>query len=214
MDTLSQILEHKIVAILRGAAPDDVLKIALALHKGGIKILEVTMNSLNALESIGQLLESMGDKMVIGAGTVLDVETAKSAIDAGAKFIISPSLDANVVRITKRRGAISIPGAYTPTEIVSAFDCGGDIIKLFPSSSNVSYMTEIRAPLPHIPLMPTGGINKENMLEYLKAGASALGIGSALVNTSHKISEQYLETLTEKARQFVQIHHDFPETKK
>jgi 2-dehydro-3-deoxyphosphogluconate aldolase/(4S)-4-hydroxy-2-oxoglutarate aldolase len=214
MDTLSQILEHKIVAILRGASPDDVLKIALALHKGGIKILEVTLNSFNALESIGQLSETVGGKMEIGAGTVLDVETAKSAIDAGAKFIISPSLDPEVIKITKQRGAVSIPGAYTPTEIVNAFNWGGDIIKLFPSSSNVGYMREIRAPLPHIPLMPTGGINRENMLDYLKAGASALGIGSALVNTNHKISEQYLETLTENARQLVQVNHDFLESKK
>jgi 2-dehydro-3-deoxyphosphogluconate aldolase/(4S)-4-hydroxy-2-oxoglutarate aldolase len=209
MDTLSQILEHKIVAILRGASPGDVLKIAHALYKSGIKILEVTLNSFNALESIEQLSETLGDKMEIGAGTVLGVETAKSAIDAGAKFIISPSLDPAVIKITKQRGAVSIPGAYTPTEIVNAFHFGGDIIKLFPSSSNVSYIREIRAPLPHIPLMPTGGINKENMLGYLKAGASALGIGSALVNTSQTISEQYLEMLTENARQFVQINRDF-----
>jgi 2-dehydro-3-deoxyphosphogluconate aldolase/(4S)-4-hydroxy-2-oxoglutarate aldolase len=214
MDTLTQILEHKIVAILRGAVPDDVLRIAHALHKGGIKILEVTLNSFNALESIEQLAKTMGDKMEIGAGTVLDVETAKSAIDAGAKFIISPSLDPAVIKITKQRGAVSIPGAYTPTEIVNAFNFGGDVVKLFPSSSNVNYIKEIRAPLPHIPLMPTGGINQENMLDYLKAGASALGIGSALVNTSQKMSEQYLETLTENARQFVQINHDFLESEK
>jgi len=214
MDTLQRILEHKIVAILRGAAPDDVLKIARALHKGGIKILEVTLNSLNALESIEQLAETIGDKMEIGAGTVLDVETAKSAIDAGAKFIISPSLDPAVIKITKQRGAVSIPGAFTPTEIVNAFNFGGDVIKLFPSSSNVNYIKDVRAPLPHIPLMPTGGINKENMLDYLKAGVSALGIGSALVNTNHKISEQYLEALTENARLFVQINHDFLESKK
>jgi 2-dehydro-3-deoxyphosphogluconate aldolase/(4S)-4-hydroxy-2-oxoglutarate aldolase len=213
MDVLSHILEHKIVAILRGASPDDVLKIAVALHKGGIKILEVTLNSFNALDSIEQLSETMGDKMEIGAGTVLDVETAKSAIDAGAKFIISPSTDPAVIKITKQRGAVSIPGAYTPTEIVNAFHFGGDIIKLFPSSSNVNYIKEIRAPLPHIPLMPTGGINKGNMLDYLNAGASAVGIGSALVNRSHKISEEYLETLTENARQFVQINIDFLKSK-
>ncbi|MES1217261.1 MAG: bifunctional 4-hydroxy-2-oxoglutarate aldolase/2-dehydro-3-deoxy-phosphogluconate aldolase [Bacteroidota bacterium] len=203
MTTLSQILEHKIVAIIRGADPDDVLKIALALNAGGVKVLEVTMNSDNPLEVIRQLSETMKDKMLIGAGTVLDAKMTKAAINAGAKFIISPCVDKNVIKTTKKLGAISIPGAFTPTEIVNAFNRGGDIIKIFPASANVNYIKEIRAPLPHIPLMPTGGITLENIKEFKKAGAVAFGIGTALVNTKEKITEEYLKQLTERAQKFV-----------
>lgn len=204
MTTLSQILGHKIVAIIRGAHPDDVLKIANALYEGGVKVLEVTMNLANALEVIKQLSETMKDKMLIGAGTVLDAETVTSAINAGAKFIISPSLDIEVIKITKQLGAVSIPGAYTPTEIVNAYNSGADIIKVFPASSNVNYIKEIRAPLPHIPLMPTGGITLDNIKEFQKAGAVAFGIGTALVNTKEKVTGEYLKQLTERANKFVQ----------
>jgi 2-dehydro-3-deoxyphosphogluconate aldolase / (4S)-4-hydroxy-2-oxoglutarate aldolase len=204
MTTLSQILQHKIVAIIRGADPGDVLKIAEALYGGGVKVLEVTMNSANALALIGQLSKTMKDKMLIGAGTVLDAATAKSAIHAGAQFIISPSLHAEVIKTTKQLGAVSIPGAYTPTEIVNAYTSGGDIIKVFPASSNVNYIKEIRAPLSHIPLMPTGGITLENIREFKNAGAVAFGIGTALFNTKEKVTKEYLTQLTERANKFVQ----------
>lgn len=203
MTTLSRILEHKIVAIIRGAYPDDVLKIATALHAGGIKVVEVTLNSDKALEVIRQLSEAMNDKMLIGAGTVLDAKMTKEAINAGAKFIISPCVNKDVIKITKKLGAVSIPGAFTPTEIVNAFNRGGDIIKVFPASANVNYIKEIRAPLPHIPLMPTGGITLENIGEFLNAGAVAFGIATALVNTKEKVTDEYLKQLSVLASQFV-----------
>ena len=205
MTVLSQILEHKIVAIIRGADPNDVLKIAKALHEGGVRVLEITMNSANALEVIKQLSETMKDKMQIGAGTVLDAAAVRSAINAGAQFIISPCLNIEVIKTTKQLGAVSIPGAYTPTEIVNAFSNGGDIIKVFPASSNVNYIKEIRAPLSHIPLMPTAGITLENIGEFQKAGAVAFGIGTALVNTKQEVTGEYLKQLTEKANKFVQV---------
>ncbi|MEO6329711.1 MAG: bifunctional 4-hydroxy-2-oxoglutarate aldolase/2-dehydro-3-deoxy-phosphogluconate aldolase [Ginsengibacter sp.] len=209
MTVLSQILEHKIVAIIRGANPDDVLKIAEALHEGGVKILEVTLNSANALEVIEQLSIAMKDKMLIGAGTVLDAASVRSAINAGAQFVISPHFNIDVIKTTKELGAVSIPGAYTPTEIVNAFNNGGDIIKVFPASSNVNYIKEVRAPLPQIPLMPTGGITLENIAAFQKAGAVAFGIGTALVNTKEKITGAYFKQLTETARKFVQIITSF-----
>jgi 2-dehydro-3-deoxyphosphogluconate aldolase/(4S)-4-hydroxy-2-oxoglutarate aldolase len=209
MNTLSQIVEHKIVAIVRGADSADVLKIAEALCDGGIRILEVTINSPNALQSIQKLSELMRDKMQIGAGTVLSAEIAKAAIMAGATFIISPYLNFDVIKITKQLGAVSIPGAYTPTEIVNAFNGGGDIVKVFPASSNVNYIKEIRAPLSHIPLIPTGGINKENIREYFSAGVSAVGIGTALVSKKNNMTAGDLRELTENARQFVQAKKDF-----
>ena len=202
MNTLAEILKYKIVAIIRGANPDDVLKIAMALHSGGVKILEVTMNSDDPLEVIRQLSKTMKDKMLIGGGTVLDAEMTKRAIDAGAKFIISPCVNKDVIKTTKKLGAVSIPGAFTPTEIVNAFNRGGDIIKVFPASANVNYIKEIRAPLPHIPLMPTGGISFDNIREFHKAGAVAFGIGTALVNTKEKVTEEYLKQLTERANKF------------
>ena len=209
MSTLSEILENKIVAIIRGANPDDVLKIAMALHSGGVNILEVTMNSDNPLEVIRQLSKTMKDKMLIGAGTVLDAEMTKGAINAGAKFIISPCVNKDVIRTTKKLGAVSIPGAFTPTEIVNAFNRGGDIIKVFPASANVNYIKEVRAPLPHIPLMPTGGITLDNIREFHKAGAVAFGIGTALVNTKQIVTEEYLRQLTMMAHQFISAVEEF-----
>ena len=203
MDILPQILEHKIVAIIRGAEPNDVLRIAQALHEGGIKILEVTFNSPDAMSVIKLLSSKMGNDLLIGMGTVLDAATARQAINNGAKFIISPSFNPETIQTTKELGAVSIPGAFTPTEIVNAFNSGGDIIKVFPASSNVNYIKEIRAPLPFIPLMPTGGITLDNIKDFQKAGAVAFGIGTALVNTKEKVTDEYLEKLTVIANEFV-----------
>ena len=204
MTALSQILEHKIVAIIRGAGPEDVLKIAKALYEGGIRVLEVTFNSPNALSVLNELSGKMGKELLIGMGTVLDAATAEKAVSAGARFIISPSLNIETVQATKKLGVVSIPGAFTPTEIVNAFHSGGDIIKVFPASSNVNYIKEVRAPLSHIPLMPTGGVTADNIREFQKAGAVAFGVGTALVNTKEKVTDEYLRQLAEKADQFVQ----------
>jgi len=202
MSTLNDILEHKIVAILRGANPADVLKISEALYNGGIRILEITMNSTNPLQVIEELTARFGDKMVIGAGTVLDTQMAKDAVAAGAKFILSPIVDVDVIKAAKDLGVIAIPGAHTPTEIAHAYKNGGDIIKVFPATSP-GYIKEILAPLNHIPLLPTGGINLENIKQYLQAGAVGFGMGSALVNTKMQITDVYLVELTETAKKFV-----------
>lgn len=202
MTVLSQILESKIVAIIRGANPKDVLRIAEALLAGGVKALEITMNSSNALSVIEEVAGKIGDEVLVGAGTVLDPHTARDAISAGAKFIISPTLDIETIRTTRRYGAVSIPGAYTPTEVLNAYSYGGDIIKVFPASAP-GYIKDIRAPLPQIPLMPTGGVNLDNIQQFLQAGAVAFGIASALVDIKQEITDDYLQKLTEKASQFV-----------
>src|SRR5450432_1070538 len=196
MTTLSQILTHKIVAIIRGANPADVLKIATALHEGGVRILEITFNSPNALTVVEELSTQLGKELLIGMGTVLNAATAKDAISAGAKFIKSPSLDIETIRTTKKLGAVSIPGAFTATEILTAYEHGGDIIKIFPASVGTNYIRDLHGPFPHIPLMPTGGINIENIKEYLTTGAVAVGIGSALVDTKQEVTEKYLKQLT------------------
>jgi len=205
MTTLSQILKHKIVAIIRGAQPDDVLPIVYALSDGGVKLLEVTLNSQDALSAISRISATMGDRVCVGAGTVLDAAMATSALDAGARFIISPSLDIETIRVTKQSGAVSIPGAFSATEIFTAYKNGGDIIKVFPASIGPIYFKDLRGPFPQIPLMPTGGVNLANIREFQKAGAVAFGIGSALVDTSVKISDAYLKELTERAKRYVEV---------
>jgi len=203
MNVLSRILKHKIVAIIRVADPADVLQIALALKQGGVDILEVTLNSSNALPVIGQLVKKFDDEMLIGAGTVLDSKTAKAVIELGAKFIVSPNVDVDTIHATKANGAVSIPGAFTATEIVNAYSNGGDIIKIFPASS-AEYIKVLRGPLSHVPMMPTGGITLENISEFKKAGAAAFGIGTSLIDTKKKITEEYLKQVTENASKFVE----------
>lgn len=203
MSTLYQILEHKIIAIIRGAHPNDVVKIAKALYAGGIRILEIAMNSPEPFAVIKSVTDELGDKIVIGAGTVLDIASARQAVTAGAKFILSPIVDSEVINMAKSRGIISIPGAFTATEIYTAYKNGADIVKVFPAISP-SYIKDIAGPLPQIKLLPTGGINFENIKDYKKAGAAGFGIGSALVDTKKEINEEYLLQLTNKAQKFVE----------
>lgn len=204
MTTLQQILETKIVAIIRGANPRDVLPIAEAVVEGGVRTLEITLNSTKALHVIEEVAGRLGNRALVGAGTVLDAESAREAITAGAQFIISPTLDVETIKMTKGYGVASIPGAFTPTEILKAYKYGGDIIKVFPASIGAEYIKDIRGPLNHIPLMPTGGVKLENIAAFQKAGAVAFGIGSALVDTKQEITEEYLRRLTATARKFIQ----------
>lgn len=202
MSILSQILEYKIIAIVRGVAPEDVLQQAEAMYAGGIRLLEVTMNSKDPLAVIKEVSAKMGDKMIIGAGTVLDAAMAREAAAAGARFILSPILEPEVIKTAKELGVVSIPGAYTATEIYAAYKQGADMIKVFPANS-AAYIKDITAPLPKMHLLPTGGITLENISDFQKAGAAGFGIGSALVNAKAAVTPEYLQQLTEKSRQFI-----------
>jgi 2-dehydro-3-deoxyphosphogluconate aldolase / (4S)-4-hydroxy-2-oxoglutarate aldolase len=201
--TLTLILEHRIVAILRGCDPLHVLPIAEALYAGGIRLLEITLNSPGAYEAIEAAAATFGDRMVIGAGTVLEAAEATGAIAAGAKFILSPSLDAAVIRRTIDLGAVSIPGAFTPTEILEAWRKGAHIVKVFPASIGPAWFRDIRGPLPQIPLMATGGVGVSNIKDYDKAGAVAFGIGSSLVSPTRDLTPEHLHALKIKAKAFV-----------
>jgi 2-dehydro-3-deoxyphosphogluconate aldolase/(4S)-4-hydroxy-2-oxoglutarate aldolase len=203
MSTFSSILENKIVAILRGANPADTIAVARAMLAGGVKILEITLNSPSAESTIKELVSQLGDEMVIGAGTVLNEAAAIRAIDSGARFIISPHADPAIIEATRRREVVSIPGAFTPNEIVAAHQYGGDIIKVFPAVLGPGYIRDVLAPLPHILLMPTGGIHANNIRQFRDAGAVAFGIGSALFNASEKMTTDYLAGITEKAKRLV-----------
>ncbi len=171
---------------------------------GGVRLLEITLNSPGALGAIRQVAATMGDRLLVGAGTVLTPEEAAAAIGAGARFILSPSLDIATIQETRRFGAVSIPGAFTATEILSAYRNGADIVKVFPASVGVHYFRDLRGPLPQIPLMPTGGVNLDNIREFQKAGAVAFGIGSALVPSGQETTKEALQQLTAKAAAYVQ----------
>lgn len=199
MTTLQQILEHKIVAILRGMPPADIIYIADALYNGGIRLLEVTLNSENALPVIEQLAHVFKGKLMIGAGTVLNATDANNAIDAGATFLISPNLDISVIDAAKKANVVSIPGAFTPTEILSAHNMGADIVKIFPCL-NAAYVKNILAPLNHVKVMPAGGIDATNIQAFAATGAVAFGIGSALVDSKSKVTPDYLHQLTSRAQ--------------
>lgn len=182
--------------------PVNLLPIAEALFEGGIRILEITLNSESPFEVIEHLSVQMKDKICIGAGTVLDIQSADKAIDHGAQFIISPSLDVDLVGYLKKKNIVVIPGAFTATEIVTAYRAGADIVKVFPAMS-ASYIQNLRGPLSNIRLMPTGGINTQNIAAFQKAGAVAFGVGHALVETDQQISAEALKQLIKKAEGFV-----------
>lgn len=200
MNTLQTIYENKLVAVIRGATVDNIVPIGKALSAGGVKILEITAETAQFLSVIERAADELGDEATVGAGTVLDPETARSAIMAGAKFIFSPTVNAETIKMTKRYGCVSIPGAMTPTEILSAYELGGDLIKVFPAGIlGPRYFKDVRGPLPQIPLMPTGGVNLDNIEEYFRNGAVAAGLGSSLVDAK---GEPDLRGLTARASQF------------
>lgn len=203
-DKLKFIEQNGVVAVVRKIDPTVVMEVTEAIVKGGIKVLEVTVDSEDSFNTIRRLKEKYNTSILVGAGTVLDKETAKQAIEAKADFIFSPILDIDTIQLTNRYGRISIPGVYTPTEIVQAYSAGADILKVFPATKlGPGYFKDMRGPLPHIPLMPTGGVSLENMTEFLNNGAVAVGIGSALFDKK-LIENRDFDQITEIARQYVE----------
>lgn len=202
-DMLKFIEQNGVVAVIRKIEPSVVMEVTEALIQGGIKVLEVTVDSEDSFNTIRRLKDKYKTDVLVGAGTVLDKETAKTAIDAKADFIFSPIFDIETIQITNRYGKISIPGVYTPSEIVQAYSAGADILKVFPATKlGPGYFKDIQGPLPHIPLMPTGGVNLDNMGEFLKNGAVAVGIGSALFN-KELIKNREFEQISKIAQQYV-----------
>ena len=200
---LKRIRDEGLIAIIRLSNPEGAIPVAEALRGGGCGVIEVTMTVPHALDVLQKLTDQFGKSVYIGMGTVLDETTANAAIDAGAQFIVSPSLDTTVIKACSREGIAIIPGTFTPTEIVTAWDAGADMIKVFPISSvGPRYLRELRAPLPDIPLVPTGGINLENVTEFILAGATAVGVGSSLVARDLVELGQFNE-ITHRARAFL-----------
>lgn len=206
MDALQTIKNNKLVAVIRNVKESDVISIGEALLEGGIKVFEITADSPNFLYSIERVKSEFGKEVTVGAGTILDPETAKSAINVGAEFIFSPTINIETIKLTKRYGIISIPGAMTPTEILTAFEHGAELIKVFPANiMGPKFIKDVHGPLPQIPLMPTGGVNLDNIQEYFYNGAVAAGLGNALVNTNVTIDKKELLQIRDKAKQYVEI---------
>jgi 2-dehydro-3-deoxyphosphogluconate aldolase/(4S)-4-hydroxy-2-oxoglutarate aldolase len=178
-----QIAGAGVVAVIRALSVESLKSIAHALLAGGIPAIEVTMSTPKAIAGIEALADELGDKAAIGVGTVLDAATARDAIHAGAQFVVSPTFDEQIVQTTRRYGKISIPGAYTPTEILRAWTAGADVVKVFPSTGlGPRYFKDLLAPLPQLKLTPTGGVDLKNVAEWIKAGAVFVGAGSSLVS--------------------------------
>jgi 2-dehydro-3-deoxyphosphogluconate aldolase / (4S)-4-hydroxy-2-oxoglutarate aldolase len=198
------IRDSGIVAIVRGTSIESLFKIAQSLKKGGVQAIEVTLNTPGAIEMISQLEKEFGDEMLIGAGTVLDPETARAVILAGAKFVLGPTLNLEVSKLCKRYNTVYVPGVLTPTEIITAWEAGAQVVKVFPAGSvGPRYLKELRGPLPQVEVMPVGGVTLDNASEFIKAGAAALGIGSELVDRKAVETGQF-DLLTEKACRFIE----------
>jgi 2-dehydro-3-deoxyphosphogluconate aldolase / (4S)-4-hydroxy-2-oxoglutarate aldolase len=194
---------HGVVAVIRMKEPDRLRAVIDALAAGGLRALEVTMTVPGAIDLIAQIAPTLPRDFLFGAGTVLDADTASRAIDAGARFIVSPVCRKEVIEACHRRDVPAMPGCLTPTEILDAWDAGADIVKVFPATSlGPGYVKDVRAPLPQVKLMPTGGVTIDNAGDWIKAGAVAVGVGSALVDNQAIAAARY-HVLEENARRIV-----------
>lgn len=202
----TRIIEIGILPVIRAASADQGMRAAEAVHKGGIPVVEMTMTVPGAIDAIAQLSKTMGSEILIGAGTVLDAETAQQCLDAGAQFLVSPGFDLETVKLANRTGTLIMAGALTPTEIITAWNSGSDLVKVFPCGTvgGAKYIKALKGPLPNIPMVPTGGVNLETAAEFIQAGSAALGIGSELVSAAALRSGDTSQ-IVETARKFVGI---------
>jgi len=202
---LRRVLDSGIVAVVRAPDSDHMVEVARALADGGVTVVEFTMSVPNALDVLRQVRQALGDRLLLGAGTVLDVETARSVLLAGAEFIVAPTLNLDVIRLCRRYDKLVMPGAFTPTEILTAWEAGADIVKVFPADVvGPAFFRAMRGPLPQIRLMPTGGVDLTTAAEFLKAGACCLGIGGQLVEPK-AVAERNFDRIRGLARQYVGI---------
>lgn len=202
---LSQLREVGVIPIVRVSNPDYAVKAVEAVVAGGVPVVEITMGVPNALRVMEYVVEHFGESVLLGAGTVLDSETCRAALLAGAEFIVTPSLDVKVIEIARRYSKACVPGALTPTEIVTAWQAGGDIVKVFPCApvGGPKYIKALRGPFPQIEFVPTGGVDLETTPEYIRAGAVAVAVGGELVS-SKALREGETEIITANARKFLE----------
>src|SRR5580700_4876438 len=208
-EVLAELKKIGLVPVLRAASVEKALALATAIADGGVTVLEVTMTVPGAIAVMGRLAKERPD-ILIGAGTVLDAETARMCILEGAQFVVSPALKVATIEMCHRYGVAVLPGALTPTEIVTVWEAGADVVKVFPASSlgGAKYLKSVKAPLPQVEMIPTGGVSQATAAEFLEAGAFALGVGADLVNTK-AIAKGTPDTITENARKYLAIVREF-----
>ena len=202
---LQHVLDCGIVAVVRSPDSQQLVEVVHALAEGGVTVAEITMTVPDALDVVRQVRNSLGDRVLLGAGTILDAETARAALLAGAEYLVAPTLNLDVIRLCQRYDKLVMPGCFTPTEILTAWEAGADIIKVFPAEVvGPPFFKALRGPLPQVRLMPTGGVDLTTAAAFLKAGACCLGIGSQLVEPA-AVAARNFDRLRDLARQYVSI---------
>jgi 2-dehydro-3-deoxyphosphogluconate aldolase/(4S)-4-hydroxy-2-oxoglutarate aldolase len=201
-----KILGCGLIPVIRTKSADQARAVAEAVARGGAPLLEITMTVPGALEIIRELAADIGERVVVGAGTILDGYTARQAILAGAEFIIAPTLDTETIRVCHRYNRVVIPGAMTPTEILRAWEAGADFVKIFPADlvGGPGFIKAVKAPLPQVEIVPTGGIDLSNAADYIAAGAAAVGVGSGLIDLQ-AIAKQEFDRITGQTEEFLQV---------
>ncbi len=208
-EPLSRIHSTGIVAVIRAASGERLVEVAEALVAGGVEVMEVTFTVPQAHRVLEQVASRLGNRILLGAGTVLDTETARIAILSGAEFIVSPAVNLDVIELCRRYGKLVMPGAFTPTEVVTAWQAGADIVKIFPSEFHgPAYLKTLKAPLPQVRMMPTGGVNVNTAKDYLAAGAFAVGVGSSLIDAKAVEAGDFAK-IESLARQFSKSIRDY-----
>jgi 2-dehydro-3-deoxyphosphogluconate aldolase/(4S)-4-hydroxy-2-oxoglutarate aldolase len=206
---VKQLEELGLVPVVRASSADEAMQVIEAIKAGGVNVLEITMTVPGAIKVIEKVADKYGSEVLVGAGTVLDPETARACLLAGAQFIVSPALNLDTIAMCQRYSAPVMPGVLTPTEVVTAWGAGADIVKVFPCGSmgGASYIKNLKGPFPQIKMVPTGGVSLTTAADFIKAGAVALGVGTDLVDVK-AIREGNPQIVTERARQFVQLVKD------
>ncbi len=202
--TFDAMVDCGVIAVLRADSPSQLVSTAIALADGGVRSVEVTMTTPGALDVVRESVREFKGKAIIGVGSVLDTQTARAAILAGAEFVVSPILDPDMILLVNRYGKVVIPGAFTPTEILNAWEAGADAVKIFPASvGGPEYLKAIKGPLPQVKLVPTGGVTLENAGDFIKAGAEMIAVGGNLAPPK-EIAAGMFDEISKRAREFVE----------
>jgi 2-dehydro-3-deoxyphosphogluconate aldolase/(4S)-4-hydroxy-2-oxoglutarate aldolase len=202
---LRQILDGGIVAVVRSPDSQQLVEVVQALADGGVTVAEITMTVPDALDVLRQVRQALGERVLLGAGTILDAETARAALLAGAEYLVAPTVNLDVIRLAQRYSKLVMPGAFTPTEILTAWEAGADIVKVFPAEVlGPAFFKAMRGPLPQIRLMPTGGVDLNTAADFLRAGACCLGLGSQLVEP-RAVAQRHFDRIRDLARQYVAL---------
>lgn len=213
-EVFNRMMSGGLIPVIRVSSAQEAVDVADAIKEGGVTLIEITMSVPGAIDTIKELTRKYKDEIIMGAGTILDPETARAALLGGAQFIVTPTLNLDVIQLAHRYSAVVVPGAMTPTEILSAWNAGADMVKVFPAAQlgGPEYIKALRGPLPQILLVPTGGVNLQNAGAFIKAGATALGVGGEMVDKK-AVQEKKFHVITENARAFLKVIHEAREGK-